>query len=484
MDWTTEKRYLPYSKWDAEYLLELQAQADQSAYQIRYHIRPSSGLLNDPNGFSYFNGEYHVFYQSFPFGAVHGLKSWMHLSSPDLVHWRNLGLAIAPDTEYDSHGAYSGSAKQIGNQLFIMYTGNVRDDNWVRIPYQNGAFMDKTGKITKFAQPLFKNPTHISEHFRDPQIVEENGQLYALIGAQDQETKRGLIDVYHANSLHDWQEVGELDFTPAKLGYMVECPNLVSVDEKQVLIFCPQGLEQEVAPYQNIYPNMYVIAQGADLANAKLDQAGALQNLDEGFDVYATQAFNAPNGQAYAISWVGLPDISYPTDHENWANCLSQVKELHIKNGHLYQTPVPAMKDLRLNKTSFADHMEIDQAGQQYELELQIASDQQGCLFLAASSDEKNALKLKFDTEHGQLIIDRSHTDQPFASDFGDSRKINLAAHQSLKLDLFIDHSLAEVFINDGEKVATLRFFCDPSHQAIKLVDTQFTAHYYQLGSI
>ena len=74
MEWTRESRYKKYSEWDAETLLKLQAQATASKYQMSYHIRPQSGLLNDPNGFSYFNDEYHVFYQSYPFGAVHGLK--------------------------------------------------------------------------------------------------------------------------------------------------------------------------------------------------------------------------------------------------------------------------------------------------------------------------------------------------------------------------------------------------------------------------
>ena len=90
MEWTTEKRYLPYNKWDAETLLDLQVQADRSQSQLHYHIRPSSGLLNDPNGFSYFNGAWHVFYQQYPFGAVHGLKSWHHMKSADLVHWEDM----------------------------------------------------------------------------------------------------------------------------------------------------------------------------------------------------------------------------------------------------------------------------------------------------------------------------------------------------------------------------------------------------------
>ena len=87
MEWTREQRYRKYKDWDAQTLLDLQAQAATSPYQMHYHIHPLSGLLNDPNGFSYYNGEYHLFCQSYPFGPVHGVKSWIHFASPDLVHW-------------------------------------------------------------------------------------------------------------------------------------------------------------------------------------------------------------------------------------------------------------------------------------------------------------------------------------------------------------------------------------------------------------
>src|SRR5699024_11393959 len=63
---------------------------------------------------------------SFPTRRSSDLKSWVHLTSPDLVHWKNLGLAINADTKYDSHGAYSGSVRVIDDKLFLMYTGNHR----------------------------------------------------------------------------------------------------------------------------------------------------------------------------------------------------------------------------------------------------------------------------------------------------------------------------------------------------------------------
>ncbi|MBU8990889.1 sucrose-6-phosphate hydrolase, partial [Faecalibacterium prausnitzii] len=84
---------------------------------------------------------------------------------------------------YDSHGAYSRSARVIDDRLFLMYTGNHRDADWQRTPYQLGAWLDKQNQVTKLDQPLFVNPDHISEHFRDPQLLKHNGKYYAIIGA-------------------------------------------------------------------------------------------------------------------------------------------------------------------------------------------------------------------------------------------------------------------------------------------------------------
>ena len=491
MEWTREQRYRPYQQYSALELLHLQAAADNSPEQLRYHIRPSSGLLNDPNGFSYFNHAWHVFYQSFPFGATHGLKSWMHMQSTDLVHWHSRGLALTPDNKYDSHGAYSGSAKQIGDRLFLMYTGNHRDKDWNRTPFQLGAWMNQNNQVTKLKQPLFRNPDYISEHFRDPQLLEHDGKYYALLGAQDAKTETGHLALWASDDLQaGWHDVGLVNFTPYPMGYMIECPNLVMIDDHAVLIFCPQGLEQKITHYDNIYPNTYIIGDEFDFENAMLKGSSQVPvNLDEGFDVYATQAFNAPDGTAYAISWVGLPDISYPTDDQTWANCLSQVKELHIRNGQLYQQPVAAMTNLRdpkgtkvfSNRTSIID----DHAGQQCELNLTISADQTGDLHLAANDDLSASLQIQFDTTAGKLTVDRSHVGSAVAEKYGTTRSIKLPAHHDLKLQIFLDHSLAEIFVNDGEQVLTLRYFADQQHQKIAFAQPiNATGSLYQLKNI
>ena len=187
IEWTKELKYRPYSEWEDGYKEKLNESVLKSDFRMSYHIQPRTGLLNDPNGFSFFNGKWHLFFQHFPMGATHGLKSWYHLTSSDLVHWEDQGTALIPDNQYDNYGAYSGSAIEIQNKLFLFYTGNVRTSKWERIPYQNGAWIDKENKILKMQTPLIYPNDQYTEHFRDPMIFSYHEEIYALIGAQNHE---------------------------------------------------------------------------------------------------------------------------------------------------------------------------------------------------------------------------------------------------------------------------------------------------------
>ena len=94
MEWTTELRYKRYEDWTEEEKKQIKENMAKSPWHTHYHVEPTSGLLNDPNGFSYFDGKWILFYQNFPFGAAHGLKSWVQLESDDLVHFNETGVKV------------------------------------------------------------------------------------------------------------------------------------------------------------------------------------------------------------------------------------------------------------------------------------------------------------------------------------------------------------------------------------------------------
>lgn len=315
--------------------------------------------------------------------------------------------------------------------------------------------------------------------------MKQNDTYYAILGAQDKAEKHGHIDVWKSQDLKNWEELGFLNLSEHDLGYMIECPNIVRVGDKVVVIFCPQGLDKDIADYDDIYPNMYVIADDIDFENHKLINPGQLHNLDEGFDVYATQAFNAPDGAAYEVSWVGLPDTAYPTDNENWANCLSQVKKLSIRDGKLIQEPAETIKSLRRNAEKINSKVIKENTTGQYELKLNIGANQNGCLHLAANNDLSQSLQIKFDTKDGKLTLDRAQAGKQVAVDYGTTRSTSFTPHEDLKLNIFVDHSLVEIFVNDGEHVLTGRFFTDPVNQRIEFdQDIDYQGKFYNMETI
>lgn len=471
-------RYRPYEDWTSEEIQNIEDKVAKSPWHTTFHIEPKRGLLNDPNGFSYFDGKWQLFYQWFPFGAAHGLKSWVHTVSDDLIHFEETGTVLYPDHKLDTHGMYSGSAMQMDDNLFIFYTGNCRDDKWVRQTYQNGALLDKDGKLVKFDETLIPQPIDVTEHFRDPQIFDFNGQYYAIIGGQDLD-KKGIIKLYKAvdNNYKDWKFVGDLEFGNDLTSYMVECPNLVFIDEQPVLLYCPQGLDKKVLDYSNIYPNMYKIGQTFVPEKAEIVLPSELQNLDYGFECYATQAFNAPDGRALSVSWLGLPDVAYPTDDYDYQGCLSLVKELTLKNNKLYQYPLPAITTLRQSQQPFSD---LEQTSNTYELELTFAKNTQTELVLFADSETKG-LRLTIDLQNGVLTLDRSEAGQQYALEFGQTRTCPLE-NETTTANIFIDKSTFEIFINKGEKVLSGRIYPHDNQSGLRLTKGQVQGTYYTLA--
>lgn len=449
--WTTKLRYLPYNEWSDNQIKAIKQKISQSHWRLGYHIQPSTGLLNDPNGFAYFNHQWHLFYQSFPYGAVHGLKNWTHLTSNDLVHWQDHGPLIIPGDKQDSHGAYSGSAIPVNDKLFLMYTGNVRDQDWARHPKQDGAWMDTENHLTKISTPLIPQPKNgFTAHFRDPQILKHNGHYYCLIGAQRTD-ETGHILVYQSDKVTGpWAYKTELKFTDQKMGYMIECPNLVFVDDKPVLIFCPQGISQGILAHDNIYPNAYVIGKNFDWETFTINQPSQLQNLDEGFDVYATEGLDAPDGRTLIVSWVGLPDTKYPSDCEGWANCYSMVKELQIKDGKLYQRPVVE------NKSLVETTEQSNDISKQSLLSAKIQANKRSEIVIQTELDEE--LHIQLDTTNGKILIDRTSFGVPFATDFGTTRQASVTPGE-MTVDLYLDNTIFELYVNRGEKVLTGRVF-------------------------
>lgn len=472
MEWNREQRYRRWEDALEAEQMQLVTMVNQCSWRQSFHIQPVTGLLNDPNGFAYYNGEYHLFYQWFPLGPVHGLKNWFHTKSKDLIHWENVGVAIEPTTEFDSHGVYSGSGVEHDGQLYFMYTGNSRNERWIRTPYQCLAFMNEKGQIQKHEKPVIANvPEGYTDHYRDPKVWKHGSEFFAVIGAQ-RSNETGTIILYRSSDLTQWNLEGELEIGFKDFGYMWECPDYFEVDGHGILLFCPQGINSEGDCYQNIYQSGYVLGDKLNIQERTLVHTG-FQELDRGFDFYAPQTMEAPDGRRILIGWMGLPEIEYPTDKNGWAHCLTLPRELTVRNGKLRQSPVQELERLRGNKAEA--HLLIENetrqvekfAGEVYELSVEFSNFTAEQFGVELRAGDQNKTILKYDTLVKKVILDRSESGELAGIQYGTVRQCPMAS-ETIHFRIFVDVSSVEVFVNDGEEVFTARIFPDENSQAIR----------------
>ncbi|MBJ7686988.1 glycoside hydrolase family 32 protein [Weissella confusa] len=317
----------------------------------QYHIYAEHGLINDPNGLIYFNGQYHVFYQWNPNALDHTYKVWAHVVSDDLVNWRRLPIAIAPSLPEDRSGIYSGTTIEKDGRLYAFYTGNVRNDAGESVAsFQMAAVSDDGVQFEKLGK-LFEQPSGYTRHVRDPKVFERNGHYYMLLGAQKLDLTGDII-AYESTDLHHWSFMGSIlgDQLSAYRGYMMECPDLVTIDGRDVLMFSPQGLTAAGDHLQNIHNTGYVLGEFDDV-NGVFQVTTEFKELDQGFEFYASQTLT--HGNRHLLwGWAGMmPSVrekQLPTIQAGWAHVLSLPRDMAIVDGELRQYPIPELGDFQL----------------------------------------------------------------------------------------------------------------------------------------
>ena len=433
-------------------------------FRPHFHIAPPTGLMNDPNGLIFDGEKYHLFYQWFPFDAIHGMKHWKHLITKDFQHYQSADDLI-PCELFESHGCYSGGALKVGDKLAMFYTGNTRrpNDNQ-RVPYQNLAIFDLNGKLLS-KRPLIENaPEGYTEHIRDPKpYFTENGKIRFICGAQ-RENLTGTAIIFEMDNLEDTPRLlGELSL-PAfdnKNVFMWECPDLLKLGDKDVFIWSPQGKDREAHQFQNNYHATYAVGKLTDLTF----EAEYIGELDQGFDFYAPQTFAGLDNQAYAVlfGWIGLPDLTYPTDKFKWHSALTLPRELRLEGTKIYQRPIAkidenltALSALHLDEK--ADIANLDRAYVKFEINNQAFD-------LTFFQNEKGQ-SLRLSYENGLICLDRSQSEQTELMEKFDTKRF-CEIENLQTVEIFFDRSIIEIFLNHGEKVMTSRFFIENRENTI-----------------
>lgn len=450
-------------------------------YRPKFHLAPALGWMNDPNGFIYFQGYYHAFYQNYPYKPEWGPMHWGHARSRDLVHWEDLPIALTPGDKEDEDGVFSGSAIVKDGRLWLIYTGhhyygdNNPDHFWQN---QNLAYSDDGIHFTKYKyNPIIsKAPEDSTHHFRDPKIWEYDGAYYVILGNQSQDGL-GRVLIYQSNDLFNWKYLGELDKSRsvATEGDMWECPDFFTLNGRHILLTSPMKIETQSYQFRNLYQTGYFIGH-YDYNKHQFDR-NDFQELDNGHDFYASQTLLSPDGRRIVIGWADMWESAFPEKADGWAGMLTLPRELILKHNSLLMRPVAEVRSLRQKKLYSGDLSTTQQLlnGESSTTETQITITAQNFDLHLQSKGQQDIINLHFDSLHQQFRL--THTDHP-----QDDRFATIPKAAEIALSVFIDKSVAEIFIQDGEAVFTERFFTEEM-PVLNIAGNNLSGHFitYQL---
>lgn len=436
---------------------ELRELAAKDKDRLNYHIMPTSGWVNDPNGLCQFKGVYHIYYQYSPFDVNGKLKLWGHITTEDFIKYQEHEPVLYPDFRYDQNGVYSGSAVVRNGKINYFYTGNVKhldgDYDYIMTGREQNLIACSSEDGFNFSEKelIMTNtdfPSKLSLHVRDPKVYHKNGIDYMVIGARD-DNSTGCILVLKGKDLKDW-ECHTVIYSDEKFGYMWECPDLFDLNGETVLVTCPQGVPEEGYIYKNVHQNGYFLVNG-DLESKDVNLS-EFRLLDYGFDFYAPQSFEDELGRRILVGWMGIPDADYTnrTTENGWQHALTMPRELILKDGIIYQRPVEEIKALRGNNRTFAadefKDLEVE------NLSFELCAEFEKCNGFKLNL--RNDISLSFDKSKGLIELNMGES--------GCGRDARYAYCDEIRnIDVYSDTSAFEIFINDGEIVFTTRAYTD-----------------------
>jgi beta-fructofuranosidase len=242
---------------------ELQAQLASDPLRPQYHLLPAKNWMNDPNGPILWKGQYHMFFQYNPDGAVWGDMHWAHAVSPDMIHWKHLPVALAPTAGWDdADGCFTGSAVDDRGTATIVYTGvkavapelaTLRDGthNFRETQCLATSNDPQLRTWTKWKTPVLQPPDDPElTGFRDPFAWHDQDGWWYMGVASGWRKRGGCVLLYRSKNLRDWEYLdplatgewtGHQGTNPVDTGEMWECPDFFALGKKHVLLYSTSG---------------------------------------------------------------------------------------------------------------------------------------------------------------------------------------------------------------------------------------------------
>jgi fructan beta-fructosidase len=450
-------------------------------YRPRFHYSPAINWCNDPNGLVYRNGVYHLFHQYNPEGNRWGHMSWAHATSKDLVHWTPQPLALAEEKDtmifsgtcVNDVNNTSGLGTKALPPMVAIYTGHIENVN----QSQHLAYsLDGGIHWTKYNH----NPIldlH-KKDFRDPKVFwYAPGKYWVMAVVLPIEHE---VQFYRSANLLSWKLMSSFGPKGDTSGVW-ECPDLVQIP-----------VEGHPGKYKwllqmSMNASMQYFIGDFNGAQFNSETSGApVQRPDYGSDYYAAISFNQlPAKQTpVAIGWINNWNYANDIPTEPWKGMMSLPRQLLAKKAAsgwmLVEKPVGGLNALRESPKSIQKPQSLKTPqvlpfrSNQAEIELLLEPGKASSGIRLAIGDGY-ALEIGYDAETQELYADRSKTQQQtFNANFARMNRYarKIGPQKKLRLQIFIDHSIVEVFANGGEAVMTMQYFNPQQANGLELFST------------
>jgi len=458
----------------------LTMQAQNSGYDQRYrpqiHFSPQHNWTNDPNGLVYFHGEYHLFFQYNPEGDQWGHMSWGHAVSRDLLHWRELPVAIPElKTEKDTEMVFTGSVVVdekntsglcTNNKpcMVAIYTGHhipAAPNEKHTLQNQNLAYSNDDGRTwTRYkGNPVLDLKM---ADFRDPSVLrdEEHGR-WVMSVALPLEHK---VRLYASTDLKQWTELS--DFGPAgSTKGEWECPTMIRVPHQrsEASLWALKVGINPGAP-QGGSGEQYFLGGFDGTHFSQSSDKGAHGWTNYGKDDYCAISFNhlpASEPRPILLGWMSNWQYAGKLPTSPWRGQMSLARRVSwLRDGDgVALTQQPVIEPLRAAHTSIRVAKELSRTAP-FELSLRFNPEAKGTHGVRLYSDAEHFTEIAFDNTKHEFYVDRTHaSDVTISPDFPVRTATPLAPTRAHDLRIVVDTISVEAFAQQGTITMTNLIF-------------------------
>ena len=438
-----------------------------------FHVSPEIGWINDPNGFSEFNGKYNLFYQYHPYDAVWGPMHWGHQTTTDFVKWNHEPVAIAPEESYDNEGCFSGTAIKEDNKHYLVYTSVTNGLQNQSIAYSYDGIVYNKIKNNPILTGADMPEGFSNADFRDPKIFKKGDKYYLLCGNANKGNKQ-IVAFSSDNIESGWKYLG-VALSRTNVGGIFECPDYTVIGNNEVLIASPQRIARsDEYEYQNDDSCIYKIGNfNPDSGRFVYRGGDKFEEFDKGFSFYAPQTMTTSDGRVILTAWMKSWGEANITRADGWAGSMVLPRELSIKDNHIYQSPVRELakyfkttitqNDVTLNnETLDLDNFKGRKAS--ISLEIDVSNSTKAGIEVFKKDNEKTVIY--YDSALGAVVFDRNRCGSLLnGTRYAKVQPVN----GKIKLQLILDISSLEVFINDGYYTMTGNIFAEEANKNVSL---------------